>query len=79
MSPTPEDSRYRDALSPPCPTLVVDNVSPDISAEALTAIFAKVGLPGGLCCFRMRLVCCWACEHAGGIRLMDFLVSLWYV
>lgn len=52
MATSPEDSRYRDSLSPPCSTLVVDNVSPDVSAEAITAIFAKVGLAStrwGLC------------------------------
>lgn len=42
MSPSPEDKRYRDSLSPPCPTLVVDNVPPDVSAEAITSIFSKV-------------------------------------
>lgn len=41
-SPSPEDKRYRDSLSPPCATLVVDNVSPEVSAEDITAIFAKV-------------------------------------
>lgn len=51
MAPSPEDSRYRDSLSPPCSTLVVDNVSPDVSTEAITAIFAKVGTSTswGLC------------------------------
>lgn len=44
MAPSPEDSRYRDSLSPPCSTLVVDNVSPDVSTEEITAIFAKVGM-----------------------------------
>ncbi|CAN0115926.1 unnamed protein product, partial [Hapterophycus canaliculatus] len=39
--PSPEDKRYRDSMSPPCPTLVVDNVPPDVSAEAITSIFAK--------------------------------------
>ncbi|CAM9260232.1 unnamed protein product [Ectocarpus sp. 13 AM-2016] len=42
-TPTPEDKRYRDSLSPPCPTLVVDNVSPDVTAETITSIFAKHG------------------------------------
>lgn len=42
MSPSPEDKRYRDSLSPPCATLVVDNVPPDVSAEAITSIFSKV-------------------------------------
>lgn len=42
MAPSPEDSRYRDCMSPPCATLVVDNVSPDVSAEELTSIFVKV-------------------------------------
>ncbi|CAM9481948.1 unnamed protein product [Scytosiphon promiscuus] len=41
--PSPEDKRYRDSMSPPCPTLVVDNVPPDVSAEAITSIFAKHG------------------------------------
>ena len=41
-SPSPEDKRYRDSLSPPCATLVVDNVSPEVSAEDITSIFAKV-------------------------------------
>ncbi|CAN0372401.1 unnamed protein product [Ectocarpus sp. 8 AP-2014] len=42
-TPTPEDKRYRDSLSPPCPTLVVDNLSPDVTAETITSIFAKHG------------------------------------
>ncbi|CAM9508762.1 unnamed protein product [Ectocarpus fasciculatus] len=42
-TPTPEDKRYRDSLSPPCSTLVVENVSPDVSAETITSIFAKHG------------------------------------
>ena len=39
---SPEDPRYRSSLSPPCPTLVVDNLSLDVSVEELTDIFAKV-------------------------------------
>eukprot|EP00903_Cladosiphon_okamuranus_P019995 g18369.t2 len=42
-SPSPEDKRYRDSLSPPCATLVVDNLSPEVSAEDITPIFAKHG------------------------------------
>lgn len=54
MATSPEDSRYRDSLSPPCSTLVVNNVSPDVSAEAITAIFAKVGTSWEL---RFSLTC----------------------
>ncbi|CAM9498007.1 unnamed protein product, partial [Sphacelaria rigidula] len=39
--PSPEDSLYRDGLCPPCSTLVIDNVSPDVSAEEITSIFVK--------------------------------------
>lgn len=40
---SPEDPRYRDSLSLPCPTMVVENLSPDVSVEEITAIFAKHG------------------------------------
>lgn len=59
MAPSPEDSRYRDSLSPPCSTLVVDNVSPGVSAEAITAIFAKVGT-----CTSSRLCVLPACLNS---------------
>ena len=60
-SPSPEDKRYRDSLSPPCATLVVDNVSPDVSAETITSIFAKVreilssSPPLGRCLFSCKI------------------------
>lgn len=58
-SPSPEDKRYRDSLSPPCATLVVDNLSPDVSAEDITSIFAKVRSSVGFDCLYVnpRILC----------------------
>ncbi|CAM9481370.1 unnamed protein product, partial [Discosporangium mesarthrocarpum] len=41
--PTPDDARYCESLAIPCPTLVLDNVSPSCSAEELISLLEKYG------------------------------------
>ncbi|CAM9776557.1 unnamed protein product [Choristocarpus tenellus] len=38
---SPDDICYRESLAPPCPTLVIDNLSPDCSVEEVTKLLEK--------------------------------------